>query len=149
MDDIDKRILRELQRDAGLSAAEVGERVGLTSMPVWRRMQRLSEMGMIRGKVTLLDREALGFQIIAYMMLRTSQHDPEWFSRLSGFVEQEGAVVEFHRMSGQIDFMLKVLLRDMEDYRDFYKRLIEAVELLDVSTSFAFETLKESTEIPL
>lgn len=149
MDDIDKRILRELQRDANLSAAEVGERVGLTSMPVWRRIQRLGALGLIRGKVTLLDRDALGYQIVAFMMLRTSQHDPDWFGRLSGFVEREQAVVEFHRMSGQIDFMLKVLLRDMEDYRDFYKRLIEAVELLDVSTSFAFETLKETTELPL
>ena len=149
MDDIDKRILRELQGDAGLSTAELGERVGLTSMPVWRRIQRLDEQGLIRGKVTLLDREALGYQIIAFMMLRTSQHDPAWFDRLSGFVERERPVIEFHRMSGQIDFMLKVMLRDMEDYRDFYKRLIEAVELLDVSTSFAFETLKETTELPL
>ena len=149
MDEIDKKILQIVQIQGGLAAAELGERVGLSAMPAWRRLKRLTDSGVIARTVALLDKRSAGFSMTAFVMLRTSQHDKSWFARLSGFVAQEPAVVEFHRMSGEIDFMLKVVLRDMDDYKALYNRLTAAVDLLDVSTSFAFETLKETTALPV
>lgn len=149
MDNHDKKILRILQNDSSFSTAEIGEKVGLSSMPVWRRIQRATKTGIVKRTVALLDRKAVGYPILAFVMLRTNQHDREWFDRLLAFVEKEAAIVEFHRMSGVTDFMLKVVLADMEDYRDFYNRMIDEVRFLDVSTSFAFETLKETTALPL
>lgn len=149
MDDLDKKILRVVQRDGALSTAEIGQKVGLTAMPVWRRLQKMKEQGVIKGTVTLVDRTSVEQSLTAIVMLRTSRHDIEWFEQLAAFVEREDAVVEFHRMSGEIDFLLKVLLSDMNDYRDFYTRMIESVSFMDVSTSFAFEAIKETTEVPV
>lgn len=149
MDDLDKKILRVVQRDGSLSTAEIGQQVGLTAMPVWRRLQKMKEQGVIKGTVTLVDRTSVEQSLTAIVMLRTSRHDIEWFEELAAFVEREDAVVEFHRMSGEIDFLLKVLLSDMNDYRDFYTRMIASVSFMDVSTSFAFEAIKETTEVPV
>ncbi len=149
MDDFDKRILHIIQSEGALSAAELGERIGLSAMPAWRRLRRLIESGMITKTVALVDKRLAGFSITAFVMLRTRQHDKSWFARLRNFVDREPAVMEFHRMSGEIDFMLKVVLRGMDDYKAFYDRLIAAIDLLDVSSSFAFETLKETTALPV
>lgn len=149
MDQIDKRILRVVQKDGGLSANDLGERVGLTAMPAWRRLRKLQEDGTIVRTVSLLDRRRVGLPITAFVMLRTQQHDKRWFAKLAKFVDTEPCVVEFHRMSGQIDFMLKIVLTDMDGYKAFYNRLVGAVDLLDVSTAFAFETLKETTALPV
>lgn len=135
--------------DGTLSASDLGERVGLSAMPAWRRMKRLTEAGIITRVVALLDKRAAGFSTTAFVMLRTRQHDKAWFERLQDFVKEESAVVEFYRMSGEIDFMLKVVLRSMDDYKSFYNRLVSAVDLLDVSTAFAFETFKETTVLPV
>jgi Lrp/AsnC family transcriptional regulator len=149
MDKIDKTILREIQADGTLSASALGERIGLSAMPAWRRLRRLTETGVVTRTVALLDRRSLGLSTTAFVMLRTRQHDKSWFKRLNDFVKREPAVMEFHRMSGEIDFMLKVVLRSMDDYKVFYDRLTSAVDLLDVSTAFAFETLKETTALPV
>lgn len=149
MDEFDKKILRLIQQNGGLSTSDLGERVGLSAMPVWRRLKRFQTEGFIKATVSLLNRKKVGISVTAFVMLRTRQHDKEWFSRLLRFVETETSIIEFHRMSGEIDFMLRVVLRDMDDYREFYNKLIGSVDLLDVSTSFAFETLKETTEIPV
>ncbi len=149
MDEFDKKILRAVQIDGAISTAELGAQVGLSGMPVWRRFRRLKDSGIIARTVTLLDKRKTGFSVTAFVMLRTRQHDKAWFARLAGFVDRESAVVEFHRMSGEIDFMLKVVLRGMDDYKAFYDRLTTTIDLLDVSTAFAFETLKETTALPI
>lgn len=149
MDEFDKRLLRIVQQDGALGSAELGERIGLSAMPAWRRLKRLQEAQVIRATVALLDRRKVGYDVTAFVMLRTRQHDKNWFARLQRFVEAEAAVMEFHRMSGEVDFMLRVALRDLDDYRAFYNRLTETIDLLDVSTSFAFETLKETTAVPI
>jgi Lrp/AsnC family transcriptional regulator len=149
MDEFDKRILRAVQENGLLTAAELGERAGLTAMPAWRRLKRLRELGVVRETVALLDPRAVGLTLTAFVMLRTRQHDAAWFAKLERFAANEPSVVEFHRMSGEIDFMMKVVLRDMDDYRDIYRRLTAAVDLLDVATSFAFETLKDTARLPV
>ncbi|SNT32558.1 Lrp/AsnC family transcriptional regulator [Tardiphaga sp. OK246] len=149
MDEMDKKILRILQDEGDLTVAELGTRVGLSQMPAWRRLRRLKETGVISRIVAIVDKRLVGYTTIAFVMLRTRQHDKAWFAKLRTFVERETIVVEFHRLSGEIDFLLKVVLRDMDDYRGFYDRLTSAVELLDVSTAFAFEGLKEQTRVPI
>ena len=149
MDDLDKKILRVVQLDASLSTAEIGRRVGLTAMPVWRRIQRMQKDGVIRGNFALVDAKKVGLPLTAYVMLRTNRHDSAWFDGLEAFCAGEDAIVEFHRLSGEIDFLLKVLLADMDDYQAFYRRMISAVSFMDVSTTFAFEAVKQTTVVPV
>lgn len=149
MDAIDAKILREVQRNGSLSTTEIGRRVGLSAMPVWRRLKRMRDEGTIRRTVTLVEPKAVGLSLTAYVMLRTNRHDAEWFEDLERFCAGEDAIVEFHRLSGEIDFLLKVLLADMDDYQRFYRRMIEAVRFMDVSTTFAFEAVKQTTEVPV
>lgn len=149
MDNIDAKLLQIIQADASSSNESIGERVGLSPMAVWRRIKRLEEDGVIKKRVALLDAKILGRPIIAFVMLRTQQHSATWFKRLQDAVLCMPEVMEFHRLSGEIDFMLKVSLRDLEDYQAFYKKLTSQVELMDVSTSFAFEQVKSTHELPI
>lgn len=149
MDAIDKMILYEVQRDGSLTTAELGRRVGLSAMPVWRRIQRMQEQGIIKNTVTLVDARKVGRPLVAYVMLRTNRHDAEWFDGLDAFCAKEETIVEFHRLSGEIDFLLKVLLIDMDDYQKFYRHMIKAISFMDVSTNFAFEAAKQTTAVPI
>jgi Lrp/AsnC family transcriptional regulator len=145
----DKLILQLLQTDASLSAEQIGDQVGLSAMATWRRIKRMEDERFITQRVVLLDAQKTGRPVIAFVHLRSRQHGKEWFQNLAQAVEQMPEVQEFYRMSGEIDFLLKVRLRDLDDYRHFYNALTSKIDLLDVSTSFAFETLKYSTAIPL
>lgn len=149
MDNIDARLLQIIQADASSTNESIGELVGLSPMAVWRRIKRLEEEGVIKKRVALLDAKKLGRPITAFVMLRTQQHSSAWFKRLQEAVVGMPEVMEFHRLSGEIDFMLKVSLRDIEDYQSFYKKLTSQVELMDVSTSFAFEQVKCTHELPI
>ncbi|WP_386630518.1 Lrp/AsnC family transcriptional regulator [Sulfitobacter geojensis] len=149
MDDLDKKILRVIQKDGSLSTAEIGRRVGITAMPVWRRIKRMETAGIIQGTVVLVDAKKVGLSLTAYVMLRTNRHDADWFEELATFCQGEDAIVEFHRLSGDIDFLLKVLLADMDDYQAFYRRMIAKVSFMDVSTTFAFEATKQTTAVPI
>ena len=149
LDGIDRRILRELQRDATIAIAELAELVGLSQTPCWKRIRRLTDAGVITRRVALLDRAKLDLGLVVFVSVRTSRHDQEW---LDAFAKAAGAmpeVVEFYRLSGDTDYLLKVLVKDIAAYDAFYKRLIAAVPLSDVSSAFAMEQIKYTTAMPV
>ncbi|MBU0725195.1 MAG: Lrp/AsnC family transcriptional regulator [Alphaproteobacteria bacterium] len=149
MDDIDRRILAALQADASLPLAEIAQLAGLSSSPCWRRIQRLEEAGVIRGRVALLDPEKLNVAVTVFVAVKTSRHDAEWLDHFARTVSDFPEVIEFYRMSGEIDYLLRVAVPDIAAYDAFYKRLIQRAQLTDVSSSFAMETIKYTTALPL
>ena len=149
MDSIDRRILRELQRDCSGSIAEIADRAGVSQTPCWRRIKKLEEAGYIKQRVALLDQDLLNLGMTAYVMIKTSHHDDSWLDRFSEGVSLIPEVIEIHRMAGDIDYLLKIVATDMSDYDRIYKRLITVAELFDVSASFSMERIKSSTELPL
>jgi Lrp/AsnC family transcriptional regulator len=149
MDKIDRRILDLLQHDGSLAAAEIAERVGLSKVPCWRRIQRLQETGVIRQTVALLDAKALNVGTTVFVMMKTAQHSAAWFERFQKAVKDIPEITEIYRMSGEVDYLMRIVVPDIEGYDVVYKRLISAVDLLDVSASFALETIKSTTALPL
>lgn len=149
MDWIDRRILACLQTNASLSTAEVAERVGLSTTPCWRRIQKLEKSGIIRRRVTLLDRARLNVDVDVFVAIRTSQHNEEWLTKFARVVTAFPEVVELYRMSGDVDYLIRVVVPDIAAYDAFYKRLIQQVDIADVSSTFAMERIKYTTELPL
>lgn len=149
MDKLDRKILELLQKDADLTAAEIADRVGLSKAPCWRRIQRLRETGVIRRTVALLDAQALNVGTTVFVTIKAPSHSAGWFERFSKVVRELPEVTELHRMSGDVDYLLRVVVPDIAGYDAVYKRLIAALELLDVSASFSLETLKATTALPL
>ena len=149
MDEFDKRILACLQKDASLPLAEIAERVGLSSTPCWRRIQNLEKAGVIDGRVALLDPAKLNVGVTVFVALKTSEHSQDWLETFAGHVDLIDEVVEFYRMSGDVDYMLRVVVPDIAAYDEVYKRLIAVGGLSDVSSSFAMERIKYTTELPL
>jgi Lrp/AsnC family transcriptional regulator len=149
LDAIDKRILALLQTDASLTITEIAERVGTSQTPCWRRIQKLERDGLIRRRVALLDREKLNCSTTAFMMIRTNDHSIEWLASFYKAVAELPEVVDFHRLSGDIDYLLRVVVPDMKAYDAFYKRLISRIRLYDVSSMFSMEEIKSSSELPL
>jgi Lrp/AsnC family transcriptional regulator len=149
MDQTDVKILALLQKNADFSVAEIAEQVNLSVTPCWRRIQRLKEDGVVKGNAVLLNPKALGLNLTVFVFIRTNQHNDTWTSKLVGTLMALPHVVEFHRMAGEIDYLLKVVVEDMAAYDRFYRRLISAVDLLDVSASFSMEVIKSTTELPL
>ena len=149
MDRIDRNILGCLQEDATLSVADIAERVGLSTTPCWRRIQNLEKSGVIRRRVALLDAEKLSCGVTVFVRLKTSQHNYEWLEKFSKAVARMDEVVEFYRMSGEIDYLLRVVVPDIAGYDAVYKRLIKAADFADVSSSFALEEIKYTTALPL
>lgn len=149
MDDTDIRILECLQSDATLAVSEIAKRVGLSTSPCWNRIQRLESAGVIQSRVALLDPKSLNVGVTAFVSIRTSNHNAAWFDKFSKSLSAFPEVVEFYRMSGDIDYLLRVVVPDIVSYDTFYKRLIEEVDLQDVSSSFAMEEIKYTTALPL
>jgi len=149
MDEIDKKILRILQKDSSLSVSEVAEKVNLSTTPCWRRIQNLEKDGVIEGRVALLGERALNLKTTVFVAVKTRHHDLAWFKTFSEAVSSIDEVVEFYRMSGDVDYLLKIVVPDIEAFDHVYKRLIQKVELSDVSSSFAMEKIKCTTELPL
>lgn len=149
IDAIDCKILDLLQRNADLQMAELAQAVGLSQTPCWRRVQRLKAAGVIQGNVMLLDRHQLNVGVTVFVMVRTSTHTQAWFDRFKAAVEAIPEVVEFYRMSGEVDYLLRVVVPDIAAYDRVYKRLIADTQLSDVSSSFAMEELKCTTVLPL
>ena len=149
MDRIDYKILGCLQEDATLSVAQIAERVGLSTTPCWRRIQNLEKSGVIRARVALLDAEKLNCAVTVFVRLKTSQHNYEWLESFSKAVARMEEVVEFYRMSGDIDYLLRIVVPDIASYDAFYKRLIRTAEFAEVSSSFALEEIKYTTALPL
>ena len=149
MDVIDKKILALLQTDATLSVAEIGQRVGLSQTPCWKRIQRLEAEGVIRGRVALLDPEKLGLGLTVFVSVETGDHSRDWLERFAATVSAMPEVTEFYRMAGDVDYFLRVVVPDIERYDSFYKKLIAKIELSDVSSAFAMEQIKYTTALPL
>ena len=149
MDTKDREILRQLQRDASMSMTELAERSALSKTAVWRRVRALEESGVIRARVTLLDPEAMGFGLTVFAFVRTNQHSDRWFSRFETAVLSIPEILEFHRTSGDIDYLLRIVARDMRHYDEIYRRLIREVDFADLSSTFVMETFKAGTELPL
>ena len=138
-----------LQEDASLSTAAVAQRVGLSTTPCWRRIQNLEKRGVIQRRVALLDREKLNCGVDVFVAIKTQQHNAKWFDAFAKVVDQFPEVVEFYRMSGDIDYLMRVVVPDIAAFDGFYKRLIQRIDLSDVSSSFAMERLKHTTALPL
>ena len=149
MDKLDAKILELLQADGGLSAAEIADRIGLSKAPCWRRIQKLQDEGIIRGTVALLDARALNVGTTVFVTLKTGNHSEAWFERFARAVRDIPEVTEIHRMSGDVDYLIRIVVPDIDAYDVVYKRLISAVEFQDVSASFALETIKSTTALPL
>lgn len=149
MDIKDREILSCLQSDATMSLADISKRVHLSSTPCWRRIEKLKQQGVIEKQVALLNREALNLGLTAFVGIRTNQHNPEWLKRFAEAVRDIPEIVEVYRMSGEMDYMLRVVIPDVKAFDSVYSQLIANIELHDVTTSFAMEDLKYSTELPL
>lgn len=149
LDPTDRRLLALLQDDATLAIADLAERVGLSPTPCWKRVKRLERDGLIRGRVALLDRAALGLDVTVFVAVRTTQHSDEWLQTFAEGVARIPEVVEFYRMSGEVDYLLKVVARDIADYDRIYRKLIRVAPLHDVSSSFAMQEIKSTTALPL
>jgi Lrp/AsnC family transcriptional regulator len=149
MDDIDRRILICLQENAAMPVGDIAGRVGLSPSPCWRRIQKLEADGVIRGRVALLDPEKMNVGVTVFVAIRTTHHSMAWAERFCRAVAEIPEVVEFYRMSGQVDYMLRVVVPDIAAYDAVYKRLIRIAELHDVSSSFAMERIKYTTALPV
>ncbi len=149
IDAIDRKILTCLQRDATLPVAEIAERVGLSTTPCWRRIQRLERDGVIVGRVALLDPDKLNLGVTVFVHIRTAQHNAAWLEKFAKAVAGIPEIVELYRMSGDIDYLMRVVVPDIAGYDAIYQRLIAAVELSDVSSTFAMERIKHTTALPV
>ncbi|WP_407051975.1 Lrp/AsnC family transcriptional regulator [Methyloraptor flagellatus] len=149
MDRIDRKILQILQEDCTVPVAEIGRRVGLSTTPCWRRIQKLEEDGVIQRRVAVLDPKQVNAKVTAFVAITTNQHSDDWLKRFAEVVSQMPEVAEFYRMAGQVDYLLRVVVPDIEAYDAFYKKLIAKIEIADVSSSFAMEQIKYTTALPL
>ena len=149
MDRLDRKILRLLQEDATLAVADIAKRVGLSTTPCWRRIQKLEEEGVITRRVAVLNPEKINTRVNVFVSIRTNTHSLEWLQRFSEVVSEFPKVVEFYRMSGDVDYPLRVVVPDIAAYDAFYKRLISKIEIRDVSSTFAMEQIKYTTQMPL
>ncbi|HEY1746510.1 MAG TPA: Lrp/AsnC family transcriptional regulator [Xanthobacteraceae bacterium] len=149
MDAIDRKILTVLQEDASLAVAEIGNRVGLSSTPCWKRIQRLEADGVIQRRVALVDQDRVGLGITVYVSIETGDHSQDWLERFAKVVRAMPEVMELYRMAGDVDYMLRVVVPDIAGYDTFYKRLIAAVPLTNVTSRFAMEKIKSTTALPI
>jgi Lrp/AsnC family transcriptional regulator len=149
MDAIDRKILTEVQSDSSLSVAEIGSRVGLSSTPCWKRLQRLEADGVITRRVALVDPDKIGLGITVYVSIETGDHSEDWLQQFADTVGAMPEVMEFYRMAGDVDYMLRVVVPDIAGYDTFYKKLISTVQLKNVTSRFAMERIKSTTALPI
>ena len=149
MDDTDLRILRVLQEDSSLSVTEVARRVSLSASPCWKRINKLQADGIIRKQTAVLDAEQMGYGLTVFVEVRTGEHSGEWLRNFAAFVTAIPEVMEFHRMAGEVDYLLKVMVPDMKRFDEFYKRLIETMPLAEVTSRFSMEPIKHTTALPI
>lgn len=149
MDIKNKQILARLQEDATLSINELADHVNLSATACWKRIQRLTQDGIIRKQVCLLNRKSLAVDVTVFVAIKTNKHELEWLERFAANVRDMPEVVEFYRMSGKIDYLLKIVAPNIQGFDKIYKKLIQTAELYDVSSSFAMEEIKHTTALPL
>ena len=149
MDATDLKILAILQEDSSVSVGDIAGRVGLSQTPCWRRIQRLEEQGVIRRRVALLDPHAVGLGLTVFVEIETGDHSKAWLDRFAQTVLAMPEVMEVHRMAGDVDYLLRVAVADMNAYDDFYRRLIAGIDIKNVTSRFAMELVKGTTAFPL
>jgi len=149
MDDIDKKILSLLQINADIPVAELSKKVNLSSTPCWLRINKLYKQGFIKKKVAVIDRAKINLSTVAFVQIRTSQHNMMWSKKFIEGVKEMDEVVEFYRLSGTTDYLLKVLVPSIDKFDEFYKKLTDKIDLSDVTTSFSMEELKQTSNLPL
>ncbi|MCP4271527.1 MAG: Lrp/AsnC family transcriptional regulator [Gammaproteobacteria bacterium] len=149
MDAFDKKILSILQKDCTTSVSDIAEQVGLSTSPCWRRIQTLEKSGVIKGRVALVDPEKVKVGLTVFVMVKTSHHNPEWLDQFTHMVKTFPEIMEFYRLSGDIDYLLRIVVPDMKAFDAFYKKLITQVDFFDISSSFAMEEIKFTTQLPL
>ena len=149
MDLTDRHIIRLLQEDASLSVAEIGKQVGLSSTPCWKRIQRLAEEGIITRRVAVIDPDKVGLGITVFVSIETGDHSEAWIANFAATIRAMPEVMEFYRMAGDVDYMLRVVTADIQSYDAFYKRLIAAAPLKNVTSRFAMERIKSTTVLPV
>ncbi len=149
IDQTDRNILAILQRDATKPLEEIAAEVAVSTNTCWRRVRKLETAGVIRHKVAILDPRALGLVLTVFVSVKTSDHSEKWFNKFSTAVASISQITEFYRLAGDSDYLLKIMARSVADYDDVYKRLISKIDLSDVNASFAMETIKHETALPL
>lgn len=150
LDKVDKTLLNMLQQDTTVSLQELADTVNLTTTPCWKRLKRLEEQGMIDKKVALLNPDKLGLSFVAFALIKTNNHSNEWYQTFVDTVSEFPEVMEFYRMAGEFDYMMKVLVSDMKAYDEFYKKLVNSVEgISNVTSTFAMESIKYTTALPI
>lgn len=149
MDDLDRKILIELQRDATQPLDEVAKRVGSSKTPVWNRIRKMREAGIIKKTVAIVDAEAVGLGTTFYVLVRTSQHEKDWLEKFVAAVDRHPEIVTAHRLAGDIDYILKVQVADARAFDAFYRSLIADVSIFNVTSLMSMEEIKATTELPL
>ncbi|RDL44401.1 transcriptional regulator [Marinomonas piezotolerans] len=149
LDNTDLQLLALIQSDDSISIEVMASHVGLSKTPCWRRVQKLESAGYIKRRVALLDAEKFGLGVSVFVQVKTNQHDANWSEDFARTVSAFPEVVEFYRMAGEYDYLLRVLVKDIPAYDRFYKRLISATALTDVTSNFAMEQIKWTTQLPL
>lgn len=149
LDRIDRKILDQLMRDATLPVAQLAERVGLSQTPCWKRVQKLEAAGIITGRVALVDPEAIGLGLMVFVEIQAASHSPEWREQFRDVIRQFDAIVEVHRMAGEVDYLLKVVVPDTAAFDRFYLDLTSALPCRNVSSKFAMETVHQTTAWPI
>lgn len=149
MDAVDKEILRLLQQDASLTVKQIARHVHLTTAPCWKRIRRLEESGVIQRRVAVLDAKKVNADVTVFVNIKIDKHSRDWIDQFAPAVSALPEVLEIYRMSGEVDYLLKVAVGSIDDYDKFYKKLISRVELSNVSSSFAMERIKCTTALPI
>lgn len=149
LDETDRKILSLLQEDASLPLEEIATRVGASRTPVWNRIRKLRDQGVIRGQVALLDAEALGLEACFFVLIRTTEHDADWAARFLAAVRSRPEVIEAHRLAGDIDYILKVIVRNARAYDRFYQSLISEIRIQNVTALLSMEEMKATSALPI
>lgn len=149
LDEVDRKILSLLQQDASLSLDQIADRVGASKTPVWNRIRKLREAGVIRRQVAILDPDALGLEACFFVLIRTSEHDKDWAARFLTALRTREEVVEAHRLAGDIDYILKVQVKNARAYDRFYQSLIGEVKIHNVTALLSMEEIKATSALPI
>lgn len=149
IDDIDRKILAELQSDASMSLDEIARKVGSSKTPVWNRIRKLRDAGIIKQQTVLLNAEALGLDACFFVLIRTSEHESDWQAKFLKALQDRPEVLEAHRLAGDIDYILKVQVKNARAYDVFYQALISEVKVHNVTALLSMEEIKSTTMLPL
>ena len=149
LDDLDRKILKAMQEDAGQSLDEIAKQVGSSKTPVWNRIRKMREAGGIGQQTVLLDAEALGFEACFFVLIRTAAHEADWQARFLKALKSRPEVMEAHRLAGDIDYILKVRVRNARAYDEFYQALISEVQIFNVTALLSMEEIKSTTALPI